>query len=77
MDFELIAVMSKKQSALRTMLQTMNVPKARQDTTNLSNLRWLNRNLAIENKENPMFETAKELVVWLLKNHEKLTNENR
>ena len=69
MDFEMIGTFSKKQSALRTFLQQMNVPQMRTDTTRLANLRWLARNLAVQNKEHAMFETTMELVKWLTKNH--------
>lgn len=67
MDLEMIATMAKKQSALRTLLQQMNVPQMRQDTTRFANIRWLNRNLRVNNGDHPMLDTAMSLVVWLLK----------
>jgi len=68
MDFELIGTVAKKRSALRTLLQQMNVPQLRQDVTRKANLRWLMRNLGVQNKEHAMFETAMELIKWLIKN---------
>jgi hypothetical protein len=60
-------VTSRKQSALATLLEQMEVPKMRKDTTRKANIRWLLRNLAVNNKDHPMFETTMELIKWLLK----------
>ena len=68
MDFELIGTIAKKQRALHTILQQMNVPVLRQNTTRKANQRWLMRNLAVQNKEHAMFDTAMELIKWLIKN---------
>ena len=57
----------RKESALKTLLETMEVPAMRMDTSKFSNIRWLNRNLRIENKNHPMLETAMEAVVFLLR----------
>lgn len=57
----------RKMSALSTILNTMNVPSMRKDLTDFANVRWLNRNLRIENKNHPMLETAMETVVFLLR----------
>ena len=65
-DRETIA---KKQSALRTMLEVMEVPEIRRDTTRISNVRWLHRNLRIDHSSHPLFETAWEMIMWLLRNH--------
>jgi len=64
---DLIEITSRKQSALETLLEQMNVPAMRRDTTRTANVRWLNRNLGINNGEHPMFDTAMGIVVWLLK----------
>ncbi len=55
------------QSTLKEILETMEVPDMRRDITKMSNLRWLSRNLAIQNCTNPMFQTAKELIISLLR----------
>lgn len=64
---DLIEITSRKQSALETLLEQMNVPAMRRDTTRTANVRWLSRNLGINNGEHPMFDTAMGIVVWLLK----------
>lgn len=69
MDFEMIGTIAKKHSALRTLLAQFDVPEIRRETTRKANLLWLNRNLAINNGEHAMLETAMDLVKWLLKNH--------
>jgi hypothetical protein len=55
----------RKQSALATMLDMMDVPEMRKDVTKPSNVGWLRRNLAIQNGDHPMFTTAMGLVIWL------------
>jgi len=64
---DLIEATFKRQSALGTLLEQMEVPEMRRDTSIHSNVRWLQRNLAVQNREHPMFETAMGLVKWLLK----------
>jgi hypothetical protein len=59
----------RRRAALATLLETMDVPKMRQDVSQHSNIRWLNRNLAIQNASHPMFQTANDLVCWLIKWH--------
>ena len=61
---------TRRESALGTILQQMDVPKLRQDTSEPANLRWLNRNLGINNGSHPLFATAAELTIWLLKWHQ-------
>ena len=58
----------RKQSALRTFLNMLDVPALRKDVTKESNLRWLSRNLAANNGEHAMLETTLGLVRWLLRN---------
>ena len=67
----------RKASALRTMLEMMEVPDRRLDTSAPANIRWLNRNLRINNADHPLFETAKELVLWLMIHNEKGATTNR
>ena len=66
--------LEKKQSALRTMLENMEVPEFRRDTTKLHNIRWLQRNMMIDWGKHPMAETAMGLVIWILKNRSKVSN---
>ena len=58
-----------RESALATILKQMDVPARRVDITRPTNLQWLNRNLAIQNGQHPLFQTAAELIIWLLKWH--------
>lgn len=64
---DLIEATFRRQSALGTILEQMDVPEMRRDTSKISNIRWLNRNLAINNSNHPMCATAVCLVKWLLK----------
>jgi hypothetical protein len=64
---DLIEATVRRQSALRTLLNQLDVPAMRRDTSKISNVRWLGRNLRINNNSHPMCETAMSLVVWLLK----------
>ena len=59
--------LDRKRSALKTLLEGMDVPELRRDTSKRSNIHWLNRNLRIGNGEHPMLPTANSLVRWLLK----------
>jgi len=63
----MIETVQRKQSALRTFLNMMDVPEMRKDVTKGSNLRWLARNLSINNGEHAMLDTTMGLVIWLLK----------
>jgi len=62
---------TRRESALSTLLEQMSVPKLRLDTSSFRNLQWLNRNLAVQNSDHPMFATAAELTIWLLRWHHK------
>ena len=57
----------RKRSALRTILEQMDVPLTRIQLRR-TDVRWLGRNLQIRNGDHPMFETAGGLIRWLLKN---------
>jgi hypothetical protein len=63
---DLIEATVRRQSALRTLLNQLDVPEMRRDMSNISNVRWLGRNLRINNSNHPMCETAMTLVKWLL-----------
>lgn len=56
----------RKESLLTTLLTQMDVPKLRMDTRVDSNLRWLLRNLQIQNRDHPMLNTSTEIAKWLL-----------
>ena len=58
----------RKESALKTVIETMEVPEMRRDTSRFSNVRWLGRNLKINNRNHPMLETAMEMVEFLMRN---------
>jgi len=60
-------VFARKAVALQTLLQPFDIPESRRELTS-ANIRWLSRNLAIRNGNNPMFETAMGVIKWLLKN---------
>ena len=47
----------------------MVIPKVRRDTTNPENVRWLLRNLGVQNQDHPRFE----IVCTILKNLAKST----
>ena len=57
----------RRRSALRTMLGGFSVPASRVENLNRRNLEWLRRNLYVQNADNPMAETAFDLVVWLIR----------
>jgi len=56
----------RRRSALRTLFSEFDVPWRRLDFSR-RNLQWLNRNVAINNADNPMLETAQSLIVWLMR----------
>lgn len=58
----------RKESALKTILSDMNLPINRISVLSLSNLRWLTRNISIENSKHPLHEVATSMVTWLI-NH--------
>ena len=64
----------RRESALATLLEQMDVPAFRRNTSQGSNVRWLNRNLGIRNSKNPMFAVTMNLIKWLLKHHAREDN---
>ena len=67
-DFVLDSVdADKRRSALNTLLVDFDVPARRVGEFNLSNLRWLDRNLAINNGSNPMLFVVTDLISWLIR----------
>ena len=68
MDLEDI---ERRKSALTTITDRMDVPENRRDLDDPScagNLRWMLRNLAVRNRDEPMLETALNLAKEILKN---------
>ena len=59
----------RKMSALSTILNTMDVPSMRKDLTDFANIRWLNRNLRIENGDHPLIDSAMEIITFLFRKH--------
>ena len=59
----------RKMSALSTILNTMDVPSMRKDLTNFGNVRWLSRNLRIENGDHPLIDSAMDIVTFLFRKH--------
>ena len=49
---------------IRVLLEGLNVPEARRDINNPANVRWLLRNVAINN---PSGHTLTETIGWLLR----------
>jgi hypothetical protein len=64
MDAESLA---KKMSALGTILDLMEVPLMRRNLLETHNVRWLQRNLAVQNSEHPLFHTAFAMLKEILK----------
>ena len=63
MDLEDI---ERRKSALGTILEQMDIPNMRRELTP-RNLKWLNRNMAANNKDHPMFQTARTILTDILK----------
>ena len=51
---------------LSSLLEEMDIPEKRRDLTKISNIRWLNRNLAINNKSQST-KNALDLIRKILK----------
>ena len=66
----------RRRIELRTLLEDMDVPAMRLDLTSPSNLRWLDRNLAANNSNHPMFTSARDLLTGLLRPDRGITVES-
>jgi len=55
------------ESRLGDILEDMNIPSMRKDISNLANVRWLMRNISIQNGSNPELSEA----ISLLNQHRK------
>ena len=60
----------RREYALSTLLSQMDIPDMRKDTSKLTNLRWINRNISISNGSHPMHDTAHNLLKWLRRWHQ-------
>lgn len=58
---------SKWRFDLEQLIETMDVPEMRRDTLVDSNVRWLGRNLRINNSQHENIERAMEIIANLLK----------
>ena len=75
-DFELGQVdAEKRRSALRTLLVDFDVPVRRVSEFSVSNLRWLDRNIAINNGSNPMLFVVTDLISWLIRWESRMSRE--
>ena len=59
----------RRMSALSTILETMDIPAVRKDLTQISNIRWLVRNIRANNNDHPLIGTAVELASFILRKH--------
>ena len=59
----------RRMSALSTILETMDIPAVRKDLTQISNVRWLVRNIRANNNDHPLISTAVELVSFISRKH--------
>ena len=55
-----------KRDALAALLKDLNLPEMRKDLTKIANIRWLNRNISINNK-GPDVDKARALIVDILR----------
>jgi hypothetical protein len=68
---EVEKILQQNKKTLSSLLERMDVPATRKDISKQSNVRWLLRNLAVNNKDNPEFKTAQNMIIWLLRNNGK------
>jgi len=55
MDEKLVA-------SLKEAIKDMNIPEMRKNVGNMSDVRWIGRNMAIRNSGHPNFEQARDLL---------------
>lgn len=60
-------VTHQRHLTLTFLLQEMEVPELRRDLASISNLYWLQQNLAIHNSTHPNCTKALKIIKWLLK----------
>lgn len=58
---------NKTEKSLTVLLEKMDVPNMRRDVTVASNLRWLQRNLAVRNSQHPNMSAVRVLIRDLLR----------
>jgi len=59
----------QREIKLKEMLEKMDIPDQRRETSTLRNLRWLSRNMTINNSKHPLLPMARELLIWLVRFH--------
>ena len=63
---ETMIQISQNEERLLQILQTMEIPEFRRDVCELSNLRWLLRNISIRNSQHPQHLEAQDLLRKML-----------
>ena len=61
------------ENRLADILEDMNIPNMRKDISNLANVRWLMRNISIQNGSNPLITEAQSLLKQHLKHLKQLS----
>ena len=59
-------------AALQIVLRRMDIPEMRNDMTVGSNIRWVDRNIYINNRSHPDYQEARDLLDTLLERYWKL-----
>jgi len=59
----------QREIKLKAILEKMDIPEQRRAALSLRNLRWLNRNMSINNSKHPLLPRAVKLLTWLLRFH--------
>lgn len=60
--------MNETKETLQTILINMDIPESKLNLDDISNIRWLQRNISIRNSNHPLFTMACDLIKELLKN---------
>ena len=58
--------MNGDDTRLEEIIATMDIPAMRRDVGDMSNLRWLNRNVGINNGQHPQFGELRQILNRLL-----------
>jgi len=59
-------IRKQKTEQLEGILKSMNIPRFRKTKVSTPNLRWLARNLGVQNSKHPKYKEAMDLVTFLL-----------
>ena len=66
-SYSIVMDKNKTEQSLTVLLEKMDVPNMRRDVTVASNLRWLQRNLAVRNSQHPNMSAVRVLIRDLLR----------